>query len=84
MNKLKESHGTMFHTQLVKQSRKVFCDDDCDWGGCPGHVIDLIVQNTAGVGCIVIDGEELHWMDCNHAQAVYEMMKTLIEENEPH
>ena len=78
-DKKKFTSGTMFHTNYYKQTRNIRCDDDCEPQGCPGHVIELRVNSTSGVGCIVKDGKDQLWLDCNEAQAIYEMMNFLLK-----
>lgn len=71
-------YGSMFHTNYVRLERRYFCDDDCEQSGCPSHLLELQINNTAGVGCIKQDGKELLWLGCNEAQALYEMLEFLV------
>ena len=75
----KAVYGTMFHTNHTQLERQYFCDDDCEQSGCPGHTLVLQINNTAGVGCVKQDGKELLKLDCNEAQALYEMLEVLVK-----
>lgn len=70
----------MFYTNYVKIERKVFCNDDCKQGGCPSHLLELCINNTAGVAVLKKDGKEQMWIDDNEGQALYEMLKELSNE----
>ena len=73
-------YGSMFHTNYSCLEATYFCDADCEMTGCPGHSLELDINNTAGVGCIKQDGVELLWLDCNQAQALYGLLKILDED----
>ena len=73
-------YSSMFHTNYARLERRYFCDDDCKQSGCPSHLLELQINNTAGVGCVKKDGKELLWLDCNKAQALYEMLEFLVNE----
>ncbi len=71
--------GSMFHTNYVGLERKYFCDDDCEQSGCPGHILELKILNTSGTAYLRNDGKNILCLGCNDAQALYEMLKFLVE-----
>jgi hypothetical protein len=37
--------------------KRYTCDQDCTWGGCPGHELVLGVHNTSDTLSVRVDGE---------------------------
>jgi hypothetical protein len=37
--------------------KRYTCDQDCTWGGCPGHELVLGVHNTSDTLSVSVDGE---------------------------
>ena len=71
----------MFHTNTTKTEERYQCDEGCERNGdCPGHKMELIINNTVGVAELKIDEEVIHWFDCNEADALYKLFKQLKNE----
>ncbi len=80
MKELKPVYGSMFHTNFTKLQRTYFCDDDCEQSGCPGHLLELEINNTSGRAAIKRDGQTISYFGCNDAQALYEMLYILVND----
>jgi hypothetical protein len=70
----------MFHTNYVRIVENYRCDDDCEMGGCPGHIMEIVINNTAGVGTIKNDGKDVWTIDCNQARVLLKMLSFLKNE----
>lgn len=68
----------MFHTNYTRIEKEYRCDEGCiDTGGCKGHKMEFIINSTAGVAELKVDGESAYWFDCNEAEALYDLFKQL-------
>ena len=68
----------MFHTNYTQIEKEFRCDGDClETGGCSGHKMTLKINNTVGVADLIFDDGSVHTLDCNEAEALYEMLRDL-------
>lgn len=68
----------MLYTKYKELEREYKCDDGCKQSGdCPGHKMEFLINNTAGVAEFKIDGETVHWFGCRDAEALYDMLNEL-------
>lgn len=70
----------MFDTNYSKLEENYRCDDDCVQSGCPGHNMQLIINNTAGVGTLIIDGKQIHIFDRSSAASLHKIFNKIESE----
>lgn len=75
MENIQESESSsMFHTKYSKLERRFKHDDDCEMGGCPGHIMVFEIESTSGTAKITSDGNPPIYFGCNEARALLEML----------
>lgn len=67
-----------FHKNTVRIKTTYQCECDCERSGCPGHKAELHVNNTSGVGRIVLHDQEV-WLDRGSAQAIATLLSEISQ-----
>jgi len=60
----------------LKRSEKFHCFDDCQQSGCPGHTMEVTIQDTSEVMMVYVDGRYLFGCDPNEWNTLKKMVKS--------
>lgn len=69
-----------FATNWRRIEREIQCDNDCLQSGCPGHLLELHINNTACVAELTKDKKHIMWLDSNEAAAIQSMFNQIENE----